>query len=394
LIVAWSDDETPVTGVLSHPALVWFGLISYPLYLWHWPMLVLAKLALLRGLHGYEIVLIYGLAIVLAAASWRYVERPFRSRKGSLSAQTVFASAAAATCLAIAVGATLSARGGLLGTPPPEVARIMAAAKDYPPGRSSCHNWDRKNDKQLPDCIIGEKARPDFDFALWGDSHAGVLAKAVGQAAQAAGKKGLQLTADNCPPLLGTVVIIDRAVTDCDARNDIALDLLRKHHIQRVILAGQWLQYTGLDETKAVRPRVEPHTGEDEAGLFHRALGETVRRLRDEGIDVTIIGPVPYIGWNVPAVLASRKWRHVAAPEGPSLADFMVSQHDVVPFIQGLEKEGVSVVYPHEQLCKPTCLLELDGEILYSDGEHLTTRGADLLRPMFEQRLFQDRQTN
>lgn len=80
LILAWCRNTSTVVRVLSHPVLTGIGLISYPLYLWHWPLLVFARIGLLRDLHGVEIGGLYLLAGGLAAATWQYVEKPIRAR--------------------------------------------------------------------------------------------------------------------------------------------------------------------------------------------------------------------------------------------------------------------------------------------------------------------------
>jgi peptidoglycan/LPS O-acetylase OafA/YrhL len=389
LIIAHCGQDTPVTRLLSYPALVFVGLISYPLYLWHWPLIVLAGPALQRELHGYEIAGLYFLAGLLAFATWHYVEKPIRSRPGPFSGERVVAIAFVVSVLAFASGGVLWATHGLQSMQTAEVARILAAAKDHAFG--PCQNWDRVNTTQVSDCTIGDRDRPDFEFALWGDSHAGAIGMAVGDAARSAGKKGLQFTADCCPPLLDTEVMSDRARSGCEERNELAFDLMRQLGIRRAILAGAWVQYTGVNERIFLRMAKKPSDGENSAIVLGHALKHTVQHLRDAGVHVTIIGPVPEMGWSIPAMLAQRKRFSLPLPDGPSLQEFMRHQHDVIPLLNELERDGVEVIYPHEWLCTTSCKFELNGAILYSDTEHLTTRGADLLRPAFERVLSSSR---
>jgi hypothetical protein len=347
---------------------------------------VLARFALLREPLTYEVVALYFLAGVVAIATWQYVERIFRRRNGSISARRAFVLGGGAICLALAAGGALRAKE-VWTTPPLEVARILAAANDYAPSLGACHNWDRKDPKQFSNCIIGANDQPEFDFALWGDSHAGALAIAVGAAASSVSKTGLQLTADDCPPLLMTQVIVDHVASDCEARNEAAFDLLLQHRIRRAILAGAWVQYAEGDY-KVLRSNDEPDADGDKSASFQRAIKQTLALLRTAGIDVVIVGPVPEIGWNVPSVLAAKQWRKQPMPEGPSLDDFMSSQRMIMPILGEMEHDaGVHIVYPHEILCTSTCLVQLNGQILYRDNEHLSTHGADLLRLMFAQQL-------
>jgi peptidoglycan/LPS O-acetylase OafA/YrhL len=64
--------------ILTHPAAVWLGLISYPLYLWHWVLLAYGRLVFPRGLTTPGVLAIVGLSVLLAWATYRWVERPFK----------------------------------------------------------------------------------------------------------------------------------------------------------------------------------------------------------------------------------------------------------------------------------------------------------------------------
>ena len=71
--------------VLASRPLVWIGLISYPLYLWHWPLLVFFGIIKFSPLTLLERGLIVGLSFVLAWLTYRFVEKPFRfGRPGPL----------------------------------------------------------------------------------------------------------------------------------------------------------------------------------------------------------------------------------------------------------------------------------------------------------------------
>jgi hypothetical protein len=65
----------------------------------------------------------------------------------------------------------------------------------------------------------------------------------------------------------------------------------------------------------------------------------------------------------------------------------MAHQRKTLPILAELQRSGVAVMYPHERLCRPDCAFRLDGQVLYSDGEHLTSAGAELLRPTFAREL-------
>jgi peptidoglycan/LPS O-acetylase OafA/YrhL len=381
VLIAWSHLPSRLVATLSHPALVWVGVISYPLYLWHLPLLVLARLSLLQEPAPHVIALLYLTAFVLAAITWRFVEKPIRACRGSSSARHVFTAATAITVLAITVGTGLRLAQGLT-EPPTNVAHILAAAKDFAPSRAACHNWDRQSRDQFADCVMGDKSQPGFDFALWGDSHAGAVAGVVDTVGRDISLKGLQLTSDDCLPVLGVNVVLGGAVTDCAARNEATYVLLTEHRVRQVVMEGAWFQYLGTDG-KSLRLSNGTDTGLQSSEVLSRQMTQTIRRLQRSGIAVTIVGPVPYIGWNVPSVLAARASRGILPREGPRFSDFAEHQRQTLAILREAEANGATIVYPHERLCQLTCLVRLDDQILYSDDEHLTTAGATILQPMF-----------
>ena len=107
LIYAGEDDGTTVAAkVLSLWPLVFVGLISYSLYLWHWPLLVFARYWTITPLTVWQSSAIVIASFILAALSWRYIEQPFRRKRSAIPRRILVASAATAMGLAVAFGAT------------------------------------------------------------------------------------------------------------------------------------------------------------------------------------------------------------------------------------------------------------------------------------------------
>ena len=89
--------------LLSNPAAVFIGRISYPLYLWHWPLLVFGKAYPLRALALPELVGLVLLAFVLAWLTYELIEAPVRSGRFTAGTSASVAGMAAAAVCAVAV---------------------------------------------------------------------------------------------------------------------------------------------------------------------------------------------------------------------------------------------------------------------------------------------------
>ena len=133
IIAGMGSQSTAVGKLLSWKPIVAVGLISYSLYLWHWPVLVLAKHYLLRPLDGLEASVLVGFSLLLAYVSWRFVEKPFRGKDALLDRRGVFRWSGGAILGLIVIGLVFDETEGLSGRLPADVAQIAAVADDKPP---------------------------------------------------------------------------------------------------------------------------------------------------------------------------------------------------------------------------------------------------------------------
>jgi peptidoglycan/LPS O-acetylase OafA/YrhL len=151
---AWLNRE-----ILARPTLVCIGLFSYPLYLWHWPLLVIG-----RTQHTHEIlttVAAVALAFALSWLTYRFIERPVRARRPLIAAHRITIGAIACVALVALLGLATALSSGILSRYPEEVQALLVPL-------------DNRTPYQVPPADeIKYKTGPMV--VLYGDSHAGHL---------------------------------------------------------------------------------------------------------------------------------------------------------------------------------------------------------------------------
>jgi peptidoglycan/LPS O-acetylase OafA/YrhL len=394
IIHAGAGGRSLVGRVLSAPAFVFTGLISYSLYLWHWPLLVLARAYAVRELAVRETIAVLLLSAVIAAVSWRWVESPFRRRPPILGRQQLFAAAGLVMCMTAALGVALHLTRGLPQRLPPEAARLAAGAADRNQNRGACFNEPLQLAQEGRLCRIGAGGETRPTLILWGDSHAEMLRTGLGKVATEAGRSGFFVGHPGCPPLLGVSVENPDAVTrDCRAFNEAAFDLVsRDDGIRTVVLAAHWSRYaTGVrygrkgGRVRLGDDRTEPGSAGANEAVFRRGLDRTAAALAGAGKEVVIVGPVPEVASPVPRTLALAVWRGRNLDIRPALDQFNARHGVALSQLAEIRQQGLAkVVYPHLALCdEARCRIESNGRALYADDNHLTRYGVDSIRHIF-----------
>lgn len=340
--------EGGVAGrLLASRPLVWFGLASYSLYLWHWPLLTFQRMIAPGPWATAATVLA---SILLAALSLRYVERPFRNG-AFLTRRQVFAGGAAAMAvLGLASGAIVLARGfpqrfddrtlamgAFLGKAPDKAYRdgtcfISAAysVSDYP--RDPCARHD-------PD-------RPDW--MLVGDSHAASLWS--GLAAASPEINVLQATASGC-----SLALLTGQEERAECRRMTALiyqDLLVKDPPDGLLLAGRWRE----DDI----PRI----------------AATLNWAKARGLPVILMGPLPQYQDDLPRLLVL-SWR--LGDRGLPARRRLAWPREVDRALAALAREkGAPYISALDLLCEDSACetLTAAGAPLAWDYGHLSPQGA------------------
>jgi peptidoglycan/LPS O-acetylase OafA/YrhL len=388
LVVFTGQAPTTVNAVLSKRPLVFIGLISYSLYLWHWPLFVFTRDALGRDLRPWETAGLIVLAFALAILSWRFVERPFRKRGFRPPRWKLFGGALATIALTAGCGAAVVADRGVPQRYPVDVQKILAGLHDVDSRAVTCFGMTGDDVRAGKLCRIGDLSAEAPSFVLWGDSHAGSIIPAVDAIAKREHRAGLFAATDSCPPLLG-VTRLD--AWKCKDFNDAVIALATRPEIRDVILDARWAKNaegTSYGDEPPGRILLADDEGRGIDGpstnaVFLRGLTRIVEALTAAKKKVILIGSAPEIGWAVPVVLAQMRLRGDTRAMDLPLATHLRRQRNVMAdFALMRTKYGVSVVDPADVLCDDrVCHVMRGGVPLYRDEHHLSATAARLLIP-------------
>lgn len=394
LVIASGEGGPTLAGRwLSWKPIVFIGLISYSLYLWHWPILVFVRLFLYGQLNRNEGAICTLLAILVSALSWHFIEKPFRERNRILGSSRVWmATALVTSALFLLIGLVLDWTAGFQRRSP-EVARWVAEEAhrtDVQLTTSPCLAWG----STLPpvqQCLLGASSWGPITYsvALWGDSNGAHLAPAFQTIDQQLGIITREITKAGCPPLIGIRFLpVDRMTVDCPAFNDNAMKvILTDAHIRVVVIAARWIPLA--DGTMAAPLTGRSVSMSESRSLFVQALRRSVSTIVESGRQVILVSQVPSPSLSPVTCLARARFNHWSEEGCDTMpADpFAAEERQIDSALSEAIKNtpGVRIVYPFNILChSASCRLVQNGEPLYWDMKHLSDVGARLLLPELE----------
>lgn len=363
---AWVNQK-----LLSYRGMVWLGLISFPLYLWHWPLLSFMRIIDGSNSAGMRLSMAM-ISILLAWLTYRFIERPLRfgPRLASQSAKArITWILMAFMCVVAYMGYAAYVRDGipvqrmLFRSSNPLLNEILTYK--FQTGSAwrmgSCYLTERQGAGDFKSCdTVIDPAKPTV--VLWGDSHAAHLYPGFKQI-YAGDFNLVQRTASACPP----IIQMDKVSRpSCREINDQTLDLIAKLHPQHVVLAGNWRDNPWAD------------------------LSKTIKSLKALGIpNIDLVGPVPAWVNNLPKQIFLYCKKNVPC-------DIPVRmQMGLVPNVFELDRlmtrfanrENVNYLSPINVLCDSQGCLVRTGDagntITAWDSEHLTDEGSRYLVSRF-----------
>ena len=386
------------TPLLSLGPVRYIGRISYSLYLWHWPVLVLPAVAF-GNLSAPVRVALVGVSVALAAVSQRFVEEPIRhGRFVGLHPPRVLRAAGALTVVVVAAASLLSFRsalalqprgpavGGAIGDAPlPSVAprasgetlptlapgpvpadlspSLVTAQDDIPIlYDNGCHA--RPAETGIPEgCRFGDAAG-SRTVALFGDSHAAQWFPALERLAEEKHWRLIPLTKSGCAsadvPVWST--LFNRPYAECTAWREAAMQLLADLRPALVVVSNDRSYNLTIDGTKV--------SSDDRRDVWSEGLDATIRRVKALGSQVVVIGDTVRQSEDPPVCLSE----HIddasacSTPWSKAVAPLRLAQEREVA-----ERSGATFVDPTPWMCFTDPCPSVIGRLLvYRDTHHMT----------------------
>lgn len=382
IIAAGSGSQNPLGRLFGLRPVVTVGLISYSLYLWHWPILVYLELVLVRPLQGIELPAYVAVSILVAWVSWRFIERPFRRSEQTSSKQIVlYAIACGVTCMA--VGIFIAKSGGLPDRVPAAAKQAYSAAKEKNPNRRfvDCDLLFRSTEEPL--CRIGVATKSPT-FAVFGDSHSAGVGLVIERYAEEKQLAGVIASAPYCASILGWA----EGAPQCKGYVSRILEYLEEHdEIRDVILTSRWSLVTegsrfGYESDFYVGEYSDDTTSSRDLGrteFFRYALRNLIDKIERNGQRVILVSGVPEHARDVPLATSSQLW-HGWPEASLTLKQHRERQREAELVIANVEELGTLVYHPAQAMCDTeTCLSVYDNKPLYMDEDHLSMNAPDFL---------------
>lgn len=367
VMLAGAWNSRLVALVLTQRPVVFIGLISYSLYLWHWPILAFIRyfFGTVSILHG---VMASAAMLALAILSYRYVELPARHWKAKPRLQLALLYLMPTMALSVAAFFVI-ATGGFqkyIESNLKYKAALSRLNTDTAPASDYKYNCQLSsfdpNILARKECVLGPPDSEDLEseVLLWGDSQAAHYIGVVGTVLKQSGGSFRNATHSACPPVFGPKGYgIPAYRAGCDAFRPHMQAAILSGRFSTIVMSGAWDIY-------------------DKNPNFRRDFEKTVSMMLDKNLRVILIGQAPYFAnYNRNCELRGArvggvdcKSRFSVSNAGPSQMDRYLESLDLR--FDAVSYVDIRNVICHEKECSPY----VDGKLAYYNPTHLSMSGS------------------
>jgi peptidoglycan/LPS O-acetylase OafA/YrhL len=384
VIYAGESGPSLTKSILSWRPLVFIGVISYSLYLWHWPIIVFTKYVVARplisGLSHGEAIAVIPSSILIAFLSYEFVESPFRGGDSRISRRQIFAFGFATSALSAVLGFSLYLTQGFPGRFDSGTLQLITKNLDRKNDYENRYgNWKTqvRSEADIQFAYLGDPSSKKIMFL--GDSHAlqlYPLIRDIYYDGALHGRGVIFAVAAGCLPA-EHLNRIDPGF-HCDSFTHFALRRAMRDDIDTVFIG--FLASNSSRLCPSVDGRcVSKLSGEDASRRFFEELANQVQMLETHGKRVIVSLPFPLFDKSIPD-LEARKAQ--LQKFGWSLLATETSSQEARTELMSIGQAlGVQIFDPRKSLCSnQTCITQIGGVSIYMDQAHIAASQIGILK--------------
>lgn len=384
LLLVGTHGSGSVQTFLSNRILTTIGDRSYSIYLWHWPLLVLAEAIAPNS--GFIKLCAITLAIYAAFLSYRYVERPLRLKTMNLKQGVIFIS----VTLMLPVVVIASINGALeRGFWIPEVVDFQHSINSWHIATTvGCDSAEPLAPNYVPACNWGENRNKPRIYLL-GDSHAAHLSEGILLAGEEIGSPVTIATANACP-FWGETISAKKWGPmwnkQCNSYNENSVEWLIQQ-APGVVVISSALGYWNDQDYQFSNPK---HQSLDSPlkgiQIEEQGLKRIINLLTEHHHKVVLVQDVISSGWD-PSICNIQELIRHGCQKSVDLASISSNQMAERSLLKKLSSNpGVFTLDPSEILCPlGVCSSQLNGKQIFRDSDHLTVWASTYLAPLFKE---------
>ena len=353
--------------IFNFNILIFTGLISYSLYLWHWPIAAFLKYISVDKLSNMHIILGVCLTFILSFYSWKYIERPFATHKTKSNRilKNILISHVLLVSISLVILSTKnfpSKHNSYLNNIASEIGSTY---------RCSFLNYNFYGDSF--GCLMSNKVKKDYKVVVYGNSHAAMYGWAINKKINENNSQALLLHLNHCLPLIDK-----NSSSGClrKAKNYFEA-IIEDKKIKTVVIGLTWSTKVKIDEKDNLLV-------DNDFIQRNKSLIYLIDKLEKNNKEVYLIGPL-----ETPNFDPYSQVRKLAFKKVDKINLSMPKENFLVKYSKSInlfsEKMGNNFLRPDKILCdKKSCLFGDDKSFFFSDRSHLSKSGSLKMLELFK----------
>jgi peptidoglycan/LPS O-acetylase OafA/YrhL len=366
--------------------LIFTGLISYSLYLIHYPLISLYRhYFVLEPSFNIKILLLF-LSYLISIFSYKYVETPFRKKnidQKFFIRNKYFYNIFFLTIIlfiSLIINFNNNFKKSLPNIKDKSKEQISFDKCEYDPSI----NFQKL---KIQECLFN-KTINKIDFIILGDSHAQSISKNLTEKIYKNFKKNTLIsTMPGCAPILGLKRMNDiEKNKNCKKFNKLNKEIIIQKNIKNIILLANWPSYTnrgmfnngegGIDKEF----QIYEYKNKQNFQFFFKRQLEVFKDLK---ASIYLIFPIPEAGWDVKRLNDRMKSRNIEQEEiSISFKKYLERNAEIHSIFEDINDENIEKIYSYKFFClnflKDRCVNKFQNKILYKDKDHLSQHGSEI----------------